>query len=151
MLFRSNPFGRLTPGEIGAATANRATSTSNTVQADALAFGRLFRLPAGDVSTSLKAGVETSRLDSRSVRQALVTTGEVRRDIVNGQANIDLPIASARDGVLPWLGQLSLNANLAADELSDFGTLWTVGYGVNWAPVTGVRLIASATDQDEAP
>jgi iron complex outermembrane recepter protein len=147
----ANPFGRLTPADIGTAAANRAQSTSNNVQADALLFGRLFRLPAGDVSTSLRAGVETSRLDSESFRQGLVTTGAVRRDTANGQANIDLPIASARAGVLPWLGQLSLNGNFAVDELSDFGTLTTIGYGINWAPVTGVRLIASATDQDQAP
>jgi len=147
----ANPFGPLTPAEIGAGAANRARSLSSNLQVDALAFGRLFRLPAGDVSTSIRAGAETSELNSRSFRRGLITTGRVSRDTVNGQANIDLPIASARNGFLPFLGQLSLNANLAADELSDFGTLWTRGYGVNWAPVTGVRLIASATDQDQAP
>jgi len=147
----ANPFGPLGPDLVGASPGNRARSVSSSGQVDALAFGSPFRLPAGPVNTSIRAGVETSDLNSRSFRGGIVTPGRISRDIANGQANIDLPIASARADVLPWLGQLSLNGNAAVDHLSDFGTLTTLGYGVNWSPVTGVRLIASWTDEENAP
>ena len=71
------------------------------------------------------------------------------RDIVNGQVNVDVPIASRSKDVLAFLGNLSLNGNFALDQLSDFGTLTTIGYGANWSPIEAVRLIASMTDQDE--
>jgi len=147
----ANPFGPLGADLIGAAPANRARSVSSSGQVDGLIFGSPFRLPAGPVNTSLRAGVEFSDLSSRSFRNGTITPGGVSRDTVNGQVNIDLPIASARAGVLPWLGQLSVNGNAAVERLSDFGTLTTFGYGANWSPVTGVRLIASATDEENAP
>jgi len=147
----ANPFAPLGPELIGAAPGNRARSVSSSGQVDGLIFGSPFRLPAGPVNTSFRAGVETSDLSSRSFRNGEVTPGRVSRDIANGQVNIDLPIASARADVLPWLGQLSVNGNAAVDRLSDFGTLTTLGYGANWSPVTGVRLIASVTDEENAP
>ncbi|HEX8553926.1 MAG TPA: TonB-dependent receptor, partial [Sphingomonas sp.] len=52
----ANPFGALTPALIGPAVGNRALSTSTIGQVDALLFGRLFALPAGDVSTSVRLG-----------------------------------------------------------------------------------------------
>ncbi|MGE5932781.1 hypothetical protein ACQJ2G_25235, partial [Klebsiella quasipneumoniae] len=73
------------------------------------------------------------------------------RDIVNGRVNIDVPIASRVKNVLGAIGSLSLNANAAVDHLSDFGTLYTYGYGFNWSPLNGVRVIGSVSQQDEAP
>jgi len=149
-----NPFGDLL-GATGAFAVNRGRSTSQVAQADALAFGRVFDLPAGAVNASLKAGLETNSLDSRSLRGGLETPGQeilgrVRRDTANGQANIDLPI-TRRDGFGGAVGQLSANLNLGVDELSDFGTLTTVGYGFNWSPFRAVRLIGSVTNQEQAP
>ncbi len=56
-----------------------------------------------------------------------------------------------RNDVLPALGSLSLNANIAVDQLSDFGTLTTYGYGASWRPLDGVELIFSQTDEQGAP
>jgi hypothetical protein len=53
--------------------------------------------------------------------------------------------------VLPALGSLALNANIAVDQLSDFGTLTTYGFGASWRPVDGVELIFSQTDEQGAP
>ena len=144
------PFARLTGADIGAAAGNRAYATQSTGGIDAVANGTLFDLPAGAVSSTIKLGVETADFESRSYRAAL-TQGQVSRDTINGQVNVDLPIASRSKGVLPFLGTLSANFNLAEDHLSDFGTLTTLGYGANWSPVDGVRLIASVTDTDQAP
>jgi iron complex outermembrane receptor protein len=150
----ANPFGPLSG--IGASPANRAYAISNQAGVDALLNGPVFALPAGDITTSIKLGADTSGFDStsyRTDRNGLVqqTPGSVSRDTVNGQVNIDVPIASKTKGFLPFLGRLSANFNIAEDHLSDFGTMQTLGYGANWVPVDAIRFIVSHTDQELAP
>ncbi|KQO08358.1 TonB-dependent receptor plug domain-containing protein [Sphingomonas sp. Leaf242] len=147
----ANPFARLSASDIGAAPGNRAYATQNTGEIDAVLNGTVFNLPAGAVSTTIKLGGQTADFDSRSYRAGLAQRGQVSRDTVDGQVNIDVPISSRGKDVLPFLGTLSANFNLAEDHLSDLGTLTTLGYGANWSPIDGVRLIASVTDTDEAP
>lgn len=147
----ANPFGRLTPGVFDVLPATRANSTSNRAELDALVNGALFTLPAGSVSASLRIGGDTTDFSSNSFRNGLTQSGRVSRDIVNGQANIDVPLTSRSKGFLAPVGNLSANFNIAYDELSDFGTLRTLGYGLNWSPIEPVRIIASVTDQDGAP
>jgi iron complex outermembrane recepter protein len=62
-----------------------------------------------------------------------------------------VPIASRRNDVLAAVGDLSANANAEVEHLSDFGTLRTLGAGLNWEPIPEVDLIASFTDEDGAP
>ncbi len=145
----ANPYGPL--DALGLAARNYARSTSSSGEVDALLNGRVFALPAGDVQASVKLGGETSDFSSRSTRLGVVQTGDVSRDIVNGQVNLDFPIANRDRQVLGAIGDLSLNVNAGADHLSDFGTLTTVGYGANWSPLEGVRFLASWTDQEDAP
>ncbi|MGE7206016.1 TonB-dependent receptor [Sphingomonas sp. NPDC019816] len=145
----ANPYGPL--DGIALSPRNFARSTSSTGQIDALLNGRVFALPAGDAQASVKVGGQTSDFSSRSLRFGQEQSGEVSRDTVNGQLNLDLPIANRDRSVLGAIGNLSLNLNAAANHLSDFGTLTTVGYGANWAPLEGVRIIASWTDQEDAP
>ncbi|MBZ6382750.1 TonB-dependent receptor [Sphingomonas sanguinis] len=145
----ANPYGPL--DALGLAARNFARSTSSSGEVDALLNGRVFALPAGDVQASVKLGGETSDFSSSSTRFGVVQTGDVSRDIVNGQVNLDFPIANRDRQVLGAIGDLSLNVNAGADHLSDFGTLTTVGYGANWSPLEGVRFLASWTDQEDAP
>ncbi|MES2054935.1 MAG: TonB-dependent receptor [Pseudomonadota bacterium] len=147
----ANPFGPLGLAEFGPGRANRAYATSSNLDVDALFTGSLFKLPAGAVATSIRVGAQSNDFSSRTYRADIVSPGQVSRDLVNGQINIDLPIANKSKDVLSALGKLSANVNFAADHLSDFGTLTTFGYGANWSPVEGVRLIVSHTDQDSAP
>jgi iron complex outermembrane receptor protein len=146
-----NPFGPLVPNQFGVLPANRAYSTSNAVGGDVLLNGPLFKLPAGAVSTAVHIGAQATSFDTRSVRGNVATTGALTRNIVNGQINIDVPLTGRRNKFLDAVGDLSLNGNLAVNQLSDFGTLWTIGYGANWSPIPSLRLIASFTDQNQAP
>lgn len=127
--------------------ANRARSVSSIGAGDLLLTGSPFRLPAGAVTTSLRAGASTTDFSSRSFRAGVSQAGEVERDLAGAQANIDLPITRAA----PVIGRLSVNGNAEVERLSDFGTLLTTGYGVNWQPLTGVNLLASVTDEENAP
>lgn len=147
----ANPFGPLSPGGFNALAATRATSQSNRAELDALVNGTVFTLPAGNVAASFRVGGDTTHFSSDSFRNGVALNGRVSRDIVNGQANIDVPLTSRSRGFLAPVGNLSANFNIAYDELSDFGTLRTLGYGLNWSPIEQVRIIGSVTDQDAAP
>jgi outer membrane receptor protein involved in Fe transport len=135
----------------GARLTDTASSNSDNASLDLLLNGSPLQLPAGAVGLALKAQVQHLSLDTRSVRAGIATAADLARTQGNFQANIDLPIASARDNVLPALGKLTLNANIAADTLSDFGTLFTWGGGVNWEPKSGWQIIASYTREQGAP
>jgi hypothetical protein len=147
----ANPFGPIDPDNVRLSPVNQAYSLASTTEANALVTGTLFALPAGPVSTSIRAGGSLSDFSSRSVRGTTETTGQVSRDIANGQINLDVPITSRDKNVLGAIGSLSLNTNYAVDHLSDFGTLTSFGYGANWAPIPALRFLVSVTDKDSAP
>ena len=157
-----NPYGPLLPTQFPVAPNSQAYSTSNAVVGDVLLNGPLFKLPAGAVSTAIHIGAQATDFDTRSLRPSSSGLGvpltldapqsaSLTRNIINGRVNIDVPLTGRRAKFLDAIGDLSLNANLAVDQLSDFGTLWTIGYGANWSPVPSLRLIASFIDQDQAP
>ncbi|MEI5688140.1 TonB-dependent receptor [Sphingomonas kyungheensis] len=147
----ADPNGTLGLTDIAAAAANRARSTSSSGEVEALVNGPLFQLPAGDVSTAVRVGGTTSDFSSRSYRAGLTSAGSVSRDDASGRVNLDVPIASRSRAVLGFLGNLSVNGNAAVDRLSDYGTLTAYGYGLNWSPVTPLRIIGSINRQENAP
>ena len=147
----TNPFGPLSVAGFDVLPTTQAMSTTNRGELDALVNGTLLTLPAGGISASLRVGGDTIDFSSTSSRGGIMQTGRVSRDIVNGQANIDVPLTSRSRGFLAPVGNLSANFNIAYDRLSDFGTLRTLGYGLNWSPIEAVRIIGSVTDQDAAP
>jgi iron complex outermembrane recepter protein len=131
--------------------ADQARSASDVGIANFTISGAPVQLPAGDVSATAKIETQFSNFQAAALRGAGATTGEVTRNIGNGQVSIDVPVSSRRRGVLSAIGDLSLNGNAAVQRLSDYGTLTTIGYGANWSPVKGVSLLASFTDDDGAP
>lgn len=130
---------------------DRAESVVTSADAEGVITGSLFKLPAGDLGTTFTVGAETRQFESESLRRGAFSSADLSRDLGRAQANFDLPIASRRNDVLAAIGDLSLNANLAVENLSDFGTLTTVGGGVNWSPLERLRLIASYTREEGAP
>ena len=145
-----NPFGPIGL-ELLPRRQDRARTTNQTANAQLVLSGAVFELPAGDVSTTLRADLETRSLDSETFRGGVTEQRELSRDQGGLQANVDIPIASRRREVLARLGDLSANANVEVNRLSDFGTLTTLGYGLNWSPVRPLRLIASVTEEEGAP
>jgi hypothetical protein len=137
------------PNELDA-SRDRTRSTRTSGDLDATANGPLFKLPAGDSSATLRAGVGTLHQDS-SRRRADVTSGHsLGRTDGNASVNFDLPI-SRRNRGFSALGNLTFNANGEVEQLSDFGTLTTVGAGLNWSPKPPLNLIASWTREEGAP
>lgn len=144
-----NPFAALSG--LALAAPDTARSVSNVGQLEAVANGNVLKLPAGDVGVTGRVGLGSQDLDSRSNRSGLITATDITRRRVNGQVNLDVPITSRRLAVLDAIGDLTLNANAEVNELSDFGTLTTYGYGANWSPIRQLRLITSVTHEEGAP
>ena len=144
-----NPYG---PAVLaGALVRDLATSNTDAADADLTANGALLLLPAGDLTASLKAGLHARSLQSESRRLGSFQRADLSRTQSDFQASFDLPLTSVRNDVLPALGSLSVNANIAIDRLSDFGALTTTGFGANWRPRDGIELIFSQTDEQGAP
>jgi hypothetical protein len=145
-----NPFGALPTGLLAVRPDSTARSLSDSGNVQILAAGPLIKVPAGDLFASFKLGDTQSAFSARSQRAGVAQSTDLSRNDLNAQVNFDLPVASRGAGVLDAFGDVSLNLNAAVDQVSDFGTLTTLGYGVNWTPVKGVNFIVSHTrDQSE--
>jgi len=144
-----NPFGSL--AEAARREPDRAESVNTTANAELVVNGTLRDLPAGDLSATVQLQAESRRFESETLRRGVSSGAELARDRAAAQINLDIPVADRDREVLPALGELSLNANLAIDQLSDFGALTTLGYGLNWSPVERLSLLASVTQEEGAP
>jgi hypothetical protein len=144
-----NPFAS---GAIsGPLRQDRARSVQDLGVAEVVVSGSPVRLPGGPVVVTVKAGVETLRQQAVSNRGGAVLDVALRRDQGRYQASFDLPVTSVKNGVLPVLGDLSLNFNAGVDALSDFGRLTTIGYGLNWSPTDRLRFLVSVSEEEAAP
>jgi hypothetical protein len=147
----ADPFGDISTADFARLPDDTANSVSEVLATELVLNGDVYRLPAGGVSSTFKFGADTRSLDSTSVRAGLTTERSQSRDRVNGQASFSIPIASRRQDVLPALGDLSANFNVGYEELSDFGGLSTLGFGLNWSPIEPLSLSLSYTDENGAP
>lgn len=144
-----NPYGA--DALVGPLLQDRAVSNSDTAEASFVFNGTLLPLPAGRLVASFKAGGQARSLASESTRAGIFQRVDLSRTQGNFQGNFDLPLTSVRNDVLAGIGDLSANFNIAADTLSDFGTLVTYGYGLAWKPIEAIEFIASGTNEAGAP
>jgi len=130
-----------------AADDDRARSNRSALSLDATATGPLFALPAGDASATFKLGAGRTDLDSRARRGGIASETDLGRTSGEASASLDLPLLRRTS----TLGRLTANANAGLVRLSDFGTLATIGGGLNWSPAARLTLIASFTREEGAP
>lgn len=143
-----NPFAPLTGLALN---SDRAKSTTDSADLQFVANRALAKLPAGDLSSTLKLGVSGSRLVAHSIRAGVESDSTQSRGDASAQVSFDLPLASRRKGVLAQIGDLSTNLNLAVRQVADYGSLTTIGGGVNWSPIKPISFIVSANRQENAP
>jgi hypothetical protein len=129
---------------------DRASSQTASADLTATANGTLFKLPAGNAGTTLTLGGDTEHLDSERRRTGVISSSSLSRTSGKAAANLDLPI-SRRGREFSALGNLTLNANAEVNQLSDFGTLTTIGAGANWSPLERLNFIASWTREEGPP
>ncbi len=141
----------LTETGVAISPQDRARSIANTGDLQLVTNGTLFALPAGPLAATFTLGDTQRAFSADSIRSGLNSSSDLERNTASGEFNLDIPIASRRGHVLAPIGNLSANFNLALDRHSDFGTLRTIGYGLNWSPAKPINLIVSMTHDQGAP
>ena len=129
---------------------DRADSKSNAVTSLVTMSGRPLRLPAGFVSTTVKAGYAWSGIDSIDTSSLAGPTNLKRGDLSLG-VNLVLPLTSRRDNFGGAIGDVTLNLSGGVNHLSDFGSLTDWSAGLTWAPTDRLNLGASYIVNDAAP
>ena len=135
---------------IGYPGFDTAESKSTSASTKFTAIGHPIHLPAGDATVTLDAGFDWDRIDSSDTRNLGVAT-KLTRGNLNGGVNVSLPIASRRDDVLAFLGDVTANVSGGLDHLSDFGTLKNWSAGLNWGITEKLNAQASYIVRDAAP
>lgn len=135
----------------GLAYTDSTKAVTTSAQSDVVLNRALFKLPAGQVSSTFTARASTLELESDALRAGVTQSTDLSRSIGELRANFDLPITRADEGLGETIGKLSGNLNLGVQHLSDFGDLQTIGYGLNWTPVSPIRVLASFSRTDQAP
>ncbi|MEJ1962114.1 MAG: TonB-dependent receptor [Gammaproteobacteria bacterium] len=143
-----DPYGPLPASALGSLRRQDARAITNTGGASVLANGKLFRLPAGDVTTSIKLGGNFTGFDSTSTGREGTTSNRTQ---ATGQISMDVPLTSRSNHVLSAIGDLSLNVNDAVTDVSSYGSLGTFGYGLHWSPRKDISIIASVNEDRQAP
>ncbi len=146
-----NPFAPISYALLGNRPDDWTESTTRVGNVEFLTNGPIFKLPAGDVTGSIRIAGRTNDLSGRSFRSGVFSNSDISRDTGSIRGNISVPIASRRRAVLDAIGDFSINANIEVEQLSDFGRLTTTGYGFNWSPITQVQAIVSFIDDSNAP
>jgi len=140
-----DPFGDL--GPLVEFPRDRSRSIRTSLALDGTATGPLVALPAGDANATFKVAVGRIDQDSEATRRGIKSASDRGRTSGEASISLDLPIARRSASI----GRLTANANAGLTQLSDFGTLTSLGAGLNWAPAARLNLNASSTREEGAP
>lgn len=144
-----NPFGDLTNAPL--LPYDTANSVNTRAGLEGVINGTLWDAPAGRMTSTFKLGYVTSEQESESLRSGVYSERSLSRDRISGSGNFNLPIANRDDGILPFMGNVSANLNVAYEDLSDFGGLSAYTLGLNWSPWSPLTLTANWSDEQKAP
>jgi len=127
-----------------------AESTRAAANLDGTLNGPLFAAPGGIADVTVRAAVSDEYLDIDEEHFVTPPAGATKRATGTAAASIDVPISHAKRA-FSALGNLTFNGNAEVDELSDFGTLTTIGAGANWSPVYNLTFVGSWNREEQAP
>lgn len=127
------------------------TATSDTKRFTSLVTltGRPLRLPAGQVTATLRTGYNWGHIDSLDTRSN--SAANLTRGTLFAGFNIAVPLTSRREAVLGAVGDLSLNFSAGYDYVSDFGGVVDWSAGLTWNPTERLGLQASFIVNEVAP
>jgi hypothetical protein len=126
---------------------DRSRSNRYSLALDGTATGPLLSLPAGDATATFRTSVGNTGIDSEATTEGFFTESDLSRTALLGAFNLDLPIAKRSSAI----GRLTANTNGSATHLSDFGTITTIGAGLNWSPGERLNLTASWNREEGPP
>ncbi|WP_230482044.1 TonB-dependent receptor [Sphingomonas sp. Leaf21] len=144
-----DPMAPVDPATAMARTVNRSRAASDTLAVKATANGPVVHLPAGDALITVTT--DYARVDSRATTSLALPDDAIGRTTRGASVNATLPLASAREGSLGFLGELQLSGMAGVSQVSDFGRLSNSNLGLNWIPFRPVQLSASINVAQAAP
>jgi hypothetical protein len=143
-----NPYGVLPLSVLGPLGRQDATALTNAGSGSFLANGTLFNVPAGNVTSSLQFGANHSDLDATSTGQVSASSDRTQG---NEQISVDYPLTSRTNHVLGFLGDTSVNVTGGLTQVSGYGDLSAVGYGLHWMPVPSLSILATVNQDHQVP
>ena len=136
----------------GDALSDRTDSAYNAGNLQLSLSGPLAHLGAGSVIANLKFGLQYQGYESENaIPQSPLTRSNLARSERTGNFNASVPLAGRGRGGGFRVGELSGTFNATLDNVSDFGTLWSLSYGLDWKPVEKIHLDVIVTDHESAP
>ena len=126
-----------------------ATSDTQRLTSLITLTGRPLRLPAGEVTTTLRSGYNWANIKSSDTRS--LSSADLTRGNLFGGLNVALPLTSRREGVLDAIGDLSVNFSAGYDHVSDFGGVYDYSAGLTWNPTERLGFQASYIVNEVAP
>lgn len=146
----ANPFGDLDPALLGPRLSQQSTVINRTADLKAVARGALLHVPAGELS--LVATIEGGLVDAHTRSHGYIDNDvRVNQSRGEGGLTIDIPLASKREDVLPFLGELSANLTARLRDVQDYGLLHDTTYGLNWTPLKGLQLTVTRNITEATP
>lgn len=145
-----SPFGPLPADAIPPTPQGIARSKSDTATTLATVTGSPLHLPGGQTALTLKAGFAYNGLASSDSRQ-LAAPANLKRGDAQVGFSFDLPITSRRENFGSKLGDISLNVNAEAHNVSDFGSLAAWGAGITWGVTRKLTFAANYIASEKAP
>ncbi|MBI0476501.1 TonB-dependent receptor [Sphingomonas sp. MA1305] len=135
-----DPLQPLDAAETAARLATRRRGSADNLTAKATANGPLVRLPAGDalvtVTGDYMRGTGTIGLANGSDRALARTTS-------GASINATVPVTAPDQGVLSFVGRLTLNGTIGISDVSGYGSLVRSTYGLTWAIDKRIQFTAS--------
>ncbi|HVJ03529.1 MAG TPA: TonB-dependent receptor [Sphingomonas sp.] len=146
----ADPFSPLDPSLLLARLVDRTRLRVRTAEVKAVITNTPIRLPAGGVVVTATAEAGRTAAASSSVGP---NPSDLRMGRARAEAGIALeaPLASRRQRVLGFIGELSVNASVNAREVGGFGALHDTTYGLSWGPLKDVQLLATVKHSAAAP
>ncbi|MBO9621589.1 MAG: TonB-dependent receptor [Sphingomonas sp.] len=146
----ADPFAPLDPSLLSARLVDRTRQRVRTAEAKAVITNTPIRLPAGGVvvTATAEAGRTTAVSSSVGPNPSDLRLGRGRAEA--GIA-LEVPLASRREKVLGFVGELSVNASVNARQVGGFGALHDTAYGLSWGPLKDVQLLATVKHSATAP
>jgi len=145
----ADPFGPLPVATVDRLVSRNRTVTG-TLTGKATASGPVVRLPAGEAQMTLTGDLARST-GSGTASGATDPLRGFSRTTRGASVSVDVPIASAAQGVLDTIGSLTANGTIGISAVSDYGSLTSRNLGLVWSPVERVQITGSSNLAQAAP
>ena len=129
----------------------RTDTTTRAWNAQFVATGPVFELPAGQARLTLGGGFSRDSLSGDRSSAGILTRSDYAQSSQSLSGAIEVPLASRSRGFLPFLGDLTASIELMRMHVSNAGWFTNHTYSLFWQPVSAIRLHGYLTDGISPP